>query len=170
MFLSVLGSVPILSRITEDDIVSVRIFSYMEDFEIVDLMETLEDIGLETQEAFKVIGTKVPAERRSSYRISPVSSVKGSYDGQEWSTYGNDYAEFEKVEYKYPVDFKQQFQEHFSDKIKEMGKDYFFLDTSEPGIPSFTIWGNSSGIIKLKEEVKMKFPAAKILEIPNGKQ
>jgi hypothetical protein len=142
----------------------------MEDFKIVDLMETLEGIGLETQEAFKVEGHKVPAERRSSYRISPVSSTKDSYDRQEWSTYGNDYVEFEKIEYKYPVDFKQQFQEHFSDKIRELGEAYFFLDTSEPGVPSFTIWGNSSGIIKLKEEVKMKFPDALLLEVPNGKQ
>jgi hypothetical protein len=47
---------------------------------------------------------------------------------------------------------------------------FFFLDTSEPGVPSFTIWGNSSGIIKLKEEVKMKFPDALLLEVPNGKQ
>jgi hypothetical protein len=46
-----------------------------------------------------------------------------------------------------------------------MGKAYFYLDTSENGIPSFTIWGNSSGIIKLKKEVKMKFPDALILEV-----
>jgi hypothetical protein len=46
-----------------------------------------------------------------------------------------------------------------------MGNSYFYLDTSENGIPSFTIWGNSSGIIKLKEKVKMKFPDALILEV-----
>jgi hypothetical protein len=46
-----------------------------------------------------------------------------------------------------------------------MGKDYFYLDTSEKGVPSFTIWGNSSGIIKLKKEIKMKFPEAEILEV-----
>ena len=67
--------------------------------------------------------------------------------------------------YTYPVDFKQQFLELFSDKIREMGKDYFYLDTSKKGVPTFTIWGNSSGIIKLKEEIKMKFPDALLLEV-----
>jgi hypothetical protein len=47
----------------------------MEDFEIVDLMETLEDIGLETQEAFKVEGHKVPDEHQSAYTVIP----KGHY-------------------------------------------------------------------------------------------
>jgi len=138
----------------------------MEDFEIVSLMETLEDVGLAVQVAFKVVGTKVLDIHREAYIIKPVDSVNVSYDGQDWGdTFGNEYTEFEHVNYKYPVDFKQQFQEHFLDKIREMGKDYFYLNTSEPGAPSFTIWGNSSGIIKLKEEVKMKFPDALILEV-----
>jgi hypothetical protein len=138
----------------------------MEDFEIVSLMETLEDVGLAGQAAFKVVGTKVLDIHREAYIIKPVDSVNVSYDGQDWGdTFGNEYTEFEYVNYKYPVDFKQQFQEHFLDKIREMGKDYFYLNTSEPGVPSFTIWGNSSGIIKLKEEVKMKFPDALILEV-----
>ena len=132
----------------------------MEDFEIVDLMETLEDIGLETQEAFKVVGTKVPAERRTiSMVVNEVTYLYGVDDEQV------EYPEYKTEDYKYRVDFKQQFQEHFSHKIKEMGESYFFLDTSESRVPSFTIWGNSSGIIKLKEEVKMKFPAAEILEV-----
>lgn len=156
----------------------------MEDFEIVDLMETLEDIGLETQEAFKVEGHKVPAEHRVSYTIIP----KGHYiyaevpEGEaDYSGY-NDYTEdsksyrssyeytgHETEEYTYIVDFRRQFQEHFRERIKSMGDSYFYLDTSENGIPSFTIWGNSSGIIKLKKEVKMKFPEAEILEVPEVK-
>ena len=132
----------------------------MEDFEIVDLMETLEDVGLETQEAFMVVGTKVPAERRTiSMVVNEVTYLYGVDDEQV------EYPEYKTEDYKYRVDFKQQFQEHFSHKIKEMGESYFFLDTSESRVPSFTIRGNSSGIIKLKEEVKMKFPAAEILEV-----
>ena len=132
----------------------------MEDFEIVDLMETLEDVGLETQDAFMVVGTKVPAERRTiSMVANEVTYLYGVDDEQV------EYPEYKTEDYKYQVDFKQQFQEHFSHKIKEMGESYFFLDTSESRVPSFTIWGNSSGIIRLKEEVKMKFPAAEILEV-----
>jgi len=144
----------------------LSVYLNMEDFEIVSLMETLEDVGLAVQVAFKVVGTKVLDIHREAYIIKPVDSVNVSYDGQDWGdTFGNEYTEFEHVNYKYPVDFKQQFQEHFLDKIRKMGKDYFYLNTSEPGVPSFTIWGNSSGIIKLKEEVKMKFPDALILEV-----
>jgi hypothetical protein len=139
----------------------------MEDFEIVDLMETLEKIGHETQDAFKVVGSGVPDIHGTAFTISPVNYVAFSLEeGEGWEdTFGNEYTEFKHTEYKYPVDFKQQFHDHFSDKIKKMGENYFYLDTSEKGVPSFTIWGNSSGIIKLKEEVKMKFPDALILEV-----
>jgi len=145
----------------------LSVYLNMEDFEIVDLMETLEDIGLETQEVFKVVGTKVPDSHREAYTIKPVNWVNVSFEEESgWGdTFGNEYTEFVNEKYTYPVDFKQQFLELFSDKIREMGKDYFYLDTSEKGVPSFTIGGNSSGIIKLKEEVKMKFPDALILEV-----
>lgn len=145
----------------------LSVYLNMEDFEILDLMETLEDVGLETQDAFKIVGTKVPDIHREAYIIKPVNWVNASFEEESgWGdTFGNEYTEFEHEEYEYPVDFKQQFHELFSDKIREMGKDYFYLDTSEKGVPSFTIWGNSSGIIKLKEEVKMKFPDALILEV-----
>ena len=141
-------------------------FKYMEDFEILDLMETLEGVGLETQEAFKVVGTKVPDAHREAYTIKP-AWVNVSFEEESgWGdTFGNEYKEFKHEKYTYPVDFKQQFHELFSDKIREMGEYYFYLDTSEKGVPSFTIWGNSSGIIKLKEEIKMKFPDALILEV-----
>ena len=152
----------------------------MEDFEIVDLMETLEDIGLETQEAFKVEGHKVPAEHRVSYTIIPkghyiyaeVPEGEADYSGYNDYTEGNksfrssyEYTSHETEEHPYTVDFKRQFAEHFGERIKSLGNSYFYLDTSENGIPSFTIWGNSSGIIKLKQEVKMKFPEAELLEV-----
>lgn len=155
----------------------------MEDFEIVDLMETLEDIGLETQEAFKVEGHKVPDEHRISYTIIPkghyiytevpegesdYSSFNDYTEGNKSYTSSYEYTGHETEEYTYAVDFKRQFVDHFGDIIKSMGNSYFYLDTSENGIPSFTIWGNSSGIIKLKKAVKMKFPEAEILEVPEG--
>jgi hypothetical protein len=161
----------------------------MEDFEIVDLMETLEDIGLETQEAFKVEGHKVPDEHQSAYTVIPkghyiytaVPAGESDYDNYNDFTVSSEdgiksyrssyeYTSHETEEYTYTVNFRSQFQNHFGEIIKSMGKDYFFLDTSEPGIPSFTVWGNSSGIIKLKKAIKMKFPEAEILEVPNGKQ
>ena len=161
----------------------------MEDFEIVDLMETLEDIGLETQEAFKVEGHKVPDEHQSAYTVIPkghyiyaeVPSGEADYDNYNDFTVSSEagtksyrssyeYTSHETEEYTYTVGFKNQFENYFVDRIKSMGNSYFYLDTSENGIPSFTIWGNSSGIIKLKEEVKMKFPDALLLEVPNGKQ
>ena len=161
----------------------------MEDFEIVDLMETLEDIGLETQEAFKVEGHKVPDEHQSAYTVIPkghyiyaeVPSGEADYDNYNDFTVSSEdgtksyrssyeYTSHETEEYTYTVNFRSQFQNHFGGRIKSMGNSYFYLDTSENGIPSFTIWGNSSGIIKLKKEVKMKFPEAEILEVPNGKQ
>ena len=161
----------------------------MEDFEIVDLMETLEDIGLETQEAFKVEGHKVPDEHQSAYTVIPkghyiytaVPAGESDYDNYNDFTVSSEdgtksyrssyeYLSHETEEYTYTVNFRSQFQNHFGEIIKSMGKDYFFLDTSEPGIPSFTVWGNSSGIIKLKKAIKMKFPEAEILEVPNGKQ
>ena len=161
----------------------------MEDFEIVDLMETLEDIGLETQEAFKVEGHKVPDEHQSAYTVIPkghyiytaVPAGESDYDNYNDFTVSSEdgiksyrssyeYTSHETEEYTYTVNFRSQFQNHFGEIIKSMGKDYFFLDISEPGIPSFTVWGNSSGIIKLKKAIKMKFPEAEILEVPNGKQ
>lgn len=135
----------------------------MEDFEIVDLMETLEDVGLETQDAFVVVGTKVPVERRTIIMVTHEGTYSYWMDDEEQEQ--REYPVYKTEDSEYQVDFKQQFQEHFSHKIKEMGESYFFLDTSESRVPSFTIWGNSSGIIKLKEEVKMKFPAAEILEV-----
>jgi len=155
----------------------------MEGFEIIDLMETLEDIGLETQEAFKVEGHKVPDEHRTSYTIIPkghyiyteVPEGESDYSSFNDYTEGNksyrssyEYTSHETEVYTYTVDFKRQFVEHFGERIKSMGNSYFYLDTSENGIPSFTIWGNSSGIIKLKKAVKMKFPEAEILEVPEG--
>ena len=153
----------------------------MEDFEIVDLMETLEDIGLETQEAFKVEGHKVPDEHRVSCTIIPTGHYiytevpEGESDYFSYNEYTEGdksykssyvYTGHETNEYTYTVDFKRQFEEYFGDKIKSMGDSYFYLNTSENGIPSFTIWGNSSGIIKLKKSIKMKFPEAEILEVP----
>jgi hypothetical protein len=156
----------------------------MEDFEIVDLMETLEDIGLETQEAFKVEGHKVPDEHRVSYTIIPKGHYiyaevpEGEADLSGYNDYTEDsksyrssyeYTSHETEEYTFAVDFRRQFEEHFGERIKSMGDSYFYLDTSENGIPSFTIWGNSSGIIKLKKSIKTKFPAAEILEVPEVK-
>jgi hypothetical protein len=152
----------------------------MEDFEIVDLMETLEDIGLETQEAFKVEGHNVPDEHRVSYTIIPKGhyvysedlEVESDYEGYHNVTDGNksykvdyEYTTHETEEYPYTVNFKTQFEEHFRDIIKFRGDSYFYLDTSEGGIPSFTIWGNSSGIIKLRKSIKMKFPGVEIVKI-----
>ena len=157
----------------------------MEDFEIVDLMETLEDIGLETQEAFKVEGHKVPDEHQSAYTVIPkghyiyaeVLAGEADYDNYNDFTVSSEdgtksyrssyeYTSHETEEYTYTVNFRSQFENHFGERIRSMGKDYFYLDTSEKGVPSFTIWGNSSGIIKLKKEIKMKFPDALILEVP----
>ena len=156
----------------------------MEDFEIVDLMETLEVIGLETQDAFKVEGHKVPDKHQVAYTVIPkghyiyteVPAGESDYDNYNDFTVSSEggiksyrlsyeYTGHETEEYTYPVNFKSQFEDHFRGRIKSMGNSYFYLDTSENGIPSFTIWGNSSGIIKLKKEVKMKFPDALILEI-----
>lgn len=150
----------------------------MEDFEIVDLMETLEDIGHETQEAFKVDGTLVPNEIRKGYSIIPkgnytYSELEGNESYSEgYSSYSTnyEYTTYETEAHRYSVDFKTQFIEHFQDKIKSMGESYFYLDTSESGHPSFTIWGNTSGIIKLKKAVKMKFPDAEILEVSEFKK
>ena len=163
----------------------LSVYSNMEDFEIVDLMETLEGIGLETQEAFKVQGHKVPDEHQVAYTVIPKGHyiytevpggesdydnyndfVVSSEDGIKSYRSSYEYTSHETEEYTYTVNFKSQFENHFGERIKSMGKDYFYLDTSEKGIPSFTIWGNSSGIIKLKERVKMKFPDALILEVP----
>ncbi len=150
----------------------------MEDFEIVDVMETLEDIGLETQEAFKVEAHKVPDEHRVSYTIIPkghyiyaeVPEGEADYSGYNDYTEGNksfrssyEYTSNETEEHAYTVDSKRQFAENFGERIKSLGNSSFYLDTSENGIPSFTIWGNSSGIIKLRQEIKMKFPEAELL-------
>jgi len=79
------------------------------------------------------------------------------------------YTSHETEEYTYTVNFRSQFQNYFGERIKSMGNSYFYLDTSENGIPSFTIWGNSSGIIKLKKEIKTKFPNSEILEVSEEK-
>lgn len=139
----------------------------MEDFEIVDLMGTLEGIGLETQDAFKVVGTKVPPDQRVSYTFTPEEIYSYSMGGDEDLEYVSPhYTEYRTEEHHFSVGFRCLFIEQFGDVIKSMGDSYFFLDTSKSGEVSFTVWGNSSGIIKLKKEVKLKFPEAEILEVP----
>ena len=157
----------------------------MEDFEIVGLMETLEKVGHETQDAFKVVGTLVPAEVRIGYSLIPNGQYiqtkdyvgyddtwnntgKGynsvQYDSEQ--TYSYMYTGHTTEEHHYSVAFRELFIEQFEDLIKAMGDSYFFLDTSGSGEVSFTVWGNSSGIIKLKKKIKSKFPRAEILELP----
>jgi len=146
----------------------------MEDFEIVDLMGILEGIGHETQDAFKVVGTRVPDDQRIAYTVIPEGIYSYSTDKDEDRGYASytdgdsnyHYTGCRTEEYHFSVGFTSLFVEEFGPVIKSMGDSYFFLDTSKPGEPSFSIWGNSSGIIKLKKEVKLKFPEAEILEIP----
>lgn len=157
----------------------------MEDFEIVGLMETLEKVGHETQDAFKVVGTLVPAEVRIGYSLIPNGQYIQTKDyvgyDDTWNNTGKGYSSTQydseqaysymytghtTEEHRYSVGFRTLFIEQFGDVIKAMGDPYFFLDTSESNEVSFTIWGNSSGIIKLKKKIKMKFPEAEILEVP----
>ena len=157
----------------------------MEDFEIVGLMETLEKVGHETQGAFKVVGTLVPAEVRVGYSLVPngryvqtkdyvgyediENNTGETYNPSQYdfgNTYSYMYTGHTTEEHHYSVAFRELFIEQFGDLIKAMGDSYFFLDTSVSGEVSFTVWGNSSGIIKLKKKIKSKFPESEILEVP----
>jgi len=144
----------------------------MEESEVLDLMGNLEGVGLGAKDAFKVVGSRVPKQTRKAYTYgttgytyavtSPTRTGGSNYEN--YGSYTQTTHQFEEHEYK--VGFRRLFEEHFSARIKELGEDYFYLDTSEKGIPSFTIWGNVSGLVKLKEEIKREFPAAEIEEVP----
>ena len=144
----------------------------MEDFEIVGLMEDLESVGLGKKDAFKVVGSKVAKEFRRIYTYGSTGYKVYRTSGTGDEGYSN-FSDCTPVSYyieehEYQVGFRVLFEESFSERIRQMGKDYFYLDTTEKGIPSFTIWGNTSGLIKLKKEIIEKFSSAEILEVPDA--
>jgi hypothetical protein len=144
----------------------------MEDFEIVDLMEDLESVGLGKKDAFKVVGSKVAKEFRRVYTYGStgykVYRTSGTGDGGYSNFSDCTPVSYHTEEHEYQVGFRVLFEESFSERIRKMGEDYFYLDTTEKGIPSFTIWGNVSGLIVLKKEIMEKFPSAEILEVPDA--
>lgn len=144
----------------------------MEDFEIVGLMGDLEGVGLGKKDAFKVVGSKVAKEFRRAYSYGStgykVYRTSGTGDGGYSNFSDCTPVSYHTEEHEYQVGFRALFEESFSERIRQMGEDYFYLDTTEKGIPSFTIWGNTSGLIKLKKEIIEKFPSAEILEVPDA--
>ena len=142
----------------------------MDNKELVDLAESLEVLGMSSKDAFKVVGSKVAKEFRTAYSYGSTGYKVYRISGTRGEGYSN-FSDCTPVSYhieehEYQVGFRVLFEESFSERIREMGKDYFYLDTTEKGIPSFTIWGNTSGLIKLKKEIIEKFPSSEILEVP----
>ena len=144
----------------------------MEDFEIVGLMEDLESVGLGKKDAFKVVGSKVAKEFRRVYTYGSTGYKVYRTSGTGEGGYSNfsdcTPVSYHTEEHEYQVGFRVLFEESFSERIRQMGEDYFYLDTTEKGVPSFTVWGNTSGLIKLKKEIIEKFPSAEILEVPDA--
>jgi hypothetical protein len=145
----------------------------MEDFEILDLMETLEGVGQGREVYIKVNGSFVPSVPRKAYTFAD-DTVYTYYDttnliksfsdvGYEVEVPGQkSYHSMTTNEYEYSVDFSVLFEESFSDKIRLMGKEYEYLKS---GNKEFTIWGPESGIIKLRGEIEMKFPQSTVIEL-----
>ena len=147
----------------------------MEDFEIIDLMETLEEVGQGREVYIKVDGSLVPHVTRKAYTFADDTTVYTYYDttnliksfsdvgGYEVEVPGQKtYRSMTTDEHEYSVDFSVLFEESFSDKIRLMGEEYKDLKS---GNKEFTIWGPESGIIKLRGEIEMKFPQAIVIEL-----
>jgi len=139
----------------------------MEDFEILDLMETLEVVGHGRKLYIKVNGSFVPRVIRTAYTFSD-NNFYVCYDTSfSNARYGLEvskkyYRSTVINEYGYSVDFSVLFEESFGDKIRSMGEEYEYFNS---GNKELTIGGPESGIIKLQEEIKMKFPDVSILKI-----
>jgi hypothetical protein len=145
----------------------------MEESQILDIMQNLEKVGQGREVYIKVDGFFVPNVTRKAYTVAD-DTVYTYYDttnliksfsdvGYEVEVPGQkSYHSMTVNEHEYSVDFSVLFEESFSDKIRSMGEEYKYFKL---GNKEFTIWGPESGIIKLSEEIKMKFSQVSIIEL-----
>ena len=116
-------------------------FIYMEDSEILDLMETLEGVGQGREVYINVDGSLVPHVTRKAYTFAD-ANIYTYYDttnliksfsdgGYEVEVPGQKtYHSMTTDEHEYSVDFSVLFEESFSDKIRLMGEN---ISTSSLG-------------------------------------
>lgn len=130
------------------------------------ILEDLDAIGVEMISMIQIIGNKVPDSHHRAYIAEQSEYSYYEFDPLlEDGFQEHDYSTFQMRSYTYKSNFRDQFIKEFRDKIDSMGESYFFLDTSTPGVPAFTIQGKSSGIFQLKKEIQTKFPQCRIIEL-----
>lgn len=149
--------------------------------ELIDLLEDIEDIGLESREGFILFGHRVRDEHKEIILVYPSKteiSVIRSFDN--WEEYGTHTDQLAKEYISYTTEpqtlkrtFRDQFWE-FWEHIESKFPGIIYAELDQPSLqkigcpsgPAFAIYGSVSQIIKLKPIVLDRFAGSYIGDIP----